>query len=78
MRARGGCSVSTGRGAAGGAGPAHLAAFLLEDELLELLLDADPPPPPRRRRPHTLHYAAHATERLRGLVYLFSPQPFAT
>ena len=79
--ARGGCSVSTGRATRrGGAGPAHLAAFLLEDELLELLLDADPAAAAARdaagRTP--LHYAAHATERLRGLVYLFSPQPFAT
>ena len=77
--ARGGCSVSTGR-ARRRAGPAHLAAFLLEDELLELLLDADPAAAAARdaagRTP--LHYAAHATERLRGLVYLFSPQPFAT
>ena len=66
--------------AAGGLGAAHVAAFLLEEEALEaLLLHAPGAATARDAQGRTpLHYATHGSDRLHGLVYLFTPQPFHT
>ena len=62
---------------ASGLTAAHVAAYLLEDEAISSLALAAPPSllhaaDVQGRTP--LHYAAHGSERLHGLVYLFSPQ----
>ena len=68
------------RVAAAGLGAAHVAAFLLEEEALEtLLLHAPAAATARDSQGRTpLHYATHGSDRVHGLVYLFTPQPFHT
>ncbi|KAL1523316.1 hypothetical protein AB1Y20_018262 [Prymnesium parvum] len=59
---------------------AHAAAFTLQDGALHAMLRAAPHAANLTdgagRTP--LHYAAHGSERLQSLVYLFTPQPFRT
>ena len=58
----------------------HVSAFLLDDEALAALLHHAPEGAHATdalgRTP--LHFASHAAERWRGLVYLFTAQPFRT
>ena len=62
--------------------PLHIAAYLLDAEALAAMLRRAPSQhlvdvkDDRGRTP--LHYAVHAAERHKGLVYLFTPQPFRT
>ncbi len=75
-----------GGDSASGVSALHIASYLLDTEIVRTLLHAQPSAASAAivakakdgsgRTP--LHYASAGSERLRGLVYLFTPQPFAT
>lgn len=65
-------------GGAGWMSAVHAAAFTLDEEALRTLLLLHPTATPDAHGRTPVHYAAAGADRLRGLSYMFSEQPFRT